>query len=136
MQPSHLTDYELNQKLTELLGLSQERWYVSYLTGVQSRGFHSAAAARTYAEEHLKDYQWEGPFPYAADPLDFCGDRAHTEEQWHKIGTNKQAQFGRHLKQAVCPHWTGGLTNHDVARVSFASARQRAEALYLTLTSE
>lgn len=135
--PSHLDDTQLNEKLCELLNISLDRWWVRYgdrMLPFTSKGHRSLEAA----QEEVRVLQEIGfetaePEKYNAPAWDFCAHPQLSIDAWHNLPANKQAAFGRHLRDIIVHHG-GGLTNHNIACLANASARPRAEALYLTLT--
>lgn len=135
--PSHLDDDQLNEKLHDLLGVSRERWSIRYGGDglpFTSKGHTSLEAAKNEVEVlQAIGFETAEPERYLAEPWEYCANPQLSMQAWQQLPPNKRAAFGRHLRDIVIRHG-GGLTNYDIACVANANARQRAEALYLTLT--
>ncbi|WDM22618.1 hypothetical protein [Paenibacillus polymyxa] len=103
-----MTDQQLNLQLEILLGAKEDR--------------------------HRKGNVIKGT--YSVSPKDHCNDPAASLEVQAKALEIDTDTYIRHLGAIICDRAADHYKNNSIAKLLSASPRQRAEAAYMTLSSQ
>jgi hypothetical protein len=126
-QVQTMTNPELNRKLTELLGYKVVQDEVTGMFRMMNPQGKEFGMSRPTEGLVWNEYA----FPY-------CSDEAASRDLQMKVTEEDAEEYVGHLhyiledKISDSPHWIG----KDIAALLNASPRQRAEAAYITLSSE